>query len=511
MTDGDKSAFDELSVVVNPPTNAAPTADAGTDQTVTLPGVATLTGIVSDDGLPTPGSLTHVWSKFSGPGTVTFDSPSSRTTTATFSTEGSYVLRLTAQDGQHTVFDDVTISVNPPTVVNEAPIADAGPDRSVILPAAASLAGVVNDDGKPANALTISWRKVEGPGDVTFTPDNVAATSATFTLPGTYTLELRGDDGALSGVDTMTVSVAAPTAANTAPSVKAGDDQQVERTTGAALAGTVGDDGKPATPLQLLWKKVSGPGQVSFTAASSASTNASFTQAGVYVLSLTASDGELATTDDLAVTVAETTSDADRAPPVIELNGAERGIAGRGRRAPRAGVGQRRRRLGSFRSCRRALGREDSARRYVRQFNVPELADPGTVIEVRATAFDAAGNAGHAEASVRISVVPDAESPTVRLLAPTGAAAGGAIVLVAEAADNVGIAGVTFVVDGWKSGATSMRRTKPAISCRQTGTPPRRFWLSREHATSPATQPRVRVRSSSLSRPTSTPPRRRSN
>jgi len=45
------------------------------------------------------GSLTVLWSKFSGPGFVAFTTPTSASTAATFSTPGDYTLRLTAQDG----------------------------------------------------------------------------------------------------------------------------------------------------------------------------------------------------------------------------------------------------------------------------------------------------------------------------------------------------------------------------------------------------------------------------
>lgn len=42
--------------------------------------------------------VTLSWSKFSGPGSVTFSAPSADDTEATFSQEGTYVLRLTADD-----------------------------------------------------------------------------------------------------------------------------------------------------------------------------------------------------------------------------------------------------------------------------------------------------------------------------------------------------------------------------------------------------------------------------
>jgi hypothetical protein len=93
--------------------NRAPVVNAGPDQTI-LPGnAATLDGTVTDDGLPSPPALTTRWSTVSGPGTVTFGDANAVDTTATFSAEGVYVLRLTASDGELLASDDVTITVSP--------------------------------------------------------------------------------------------------------------------------------------------------------------------------------------------------------------------------------------------------------------------------------------------------------------------------------------------------------------------------------------------------------------
>ena len=48
----------------------------------------------------------------SGPGTVTFATPTAVTTAAGFSTSGTYVLRLTASDGALSASDDVAVTVN---------------------------------------------------------------------------------------------------------------------------------------------------------------------------------------------------------------------------------------------------------------------------------------------------------------------------------------------------------------------------------------------------------------
>ncbi len=57
------------------------------------------------------GALTVQWSKFSGPGTVTFGTPNQASTTAAFSAPGDYVLRLTANDGLLTSTKDLTVHV----------------------------------------------------------------------------------------------------------------------------------------------------------------------------------------------------------------------------------------------------------------------------------------------------------------------------------------------------------------------------------------------------------------
>ncbi len=95
------------------PQNQPPTVNAGNDQTVTLPGDASLAGTATDDGLPNPpATLTTTWSKVSGPGTVNFGNPNALNTTANFYLAGVYILRLTANDGGISVTDDVRVIVN---------------------------------------------------------------------------------------------------------------------------------------------------------------------------------------------------------------------------------------------------------------------------------------------------------------------------------------------------------------------------------------------------------------
>jgi len=70
---------------------------------------ATLDGTVTDADANVQ---TTTWTKVSGPEVVEFANPSAVDTTATFFAEGTYVLRLTADDGYTSVSDEVTITVS---------------------------------------------------------------------------------------------------------------------------------------------------------------------------------------------------------------------------------------------------------------------------------------------------------------------------------------------------------------------------------------------------------------
>src|SRR5262249_37145976 len=158
------------------------------NQTITLPASAALSGTATDDGLPN-GALLTIWSKVSGPGTVTFGNFGVLSTMATFSTSGTYVLRLTAFDSALFSTSDVTITVNlvTPTM---PPAVNVGVGQTITLPAGANLSGMATDDGLPNGTLTTTWSQVNGPGTVTFTNASALSTVAVFSTSGTYLLRL---------------------------------------------------------------------------------------------------------------------------------------------------------------------------------------------------------------------------------------------------------------------------------------------------------------------------------
>jgi alpha-tubulin suppressor-like RCC1 family protein len=210
----------------------SPIVDAGANQTITLPNnTVTLSGSATDDGLPNS-TLTYSWVKYSGPaaatGTVTFSNPTSKNTTATFSAAGTYHLHLTANDGQYSGMDRVTIVVNASTS-NVPPTSNAGPDLSLTWPNSATLNGTVS-----ADAVTTTWSKVSGPGTVTFANASAVDTTASFSVAGTYVVRLTANDGEFSATDDATITL------NSTSTVPA---------TPSSLSAT----GISSTQIQLSW------------------------------------------------------------------------------------------------------------------------------------------------------------------------------------------------------------------------------------------------------------------
>ncbi|MGZ5434985.1 MAG: CBM96 family carbohydrate-binding protein [Pyrinomonadaceae bacterium] len=122
----DNQGITATSAPVNIQVNAAPVVNAGPNRSVTLPAMASLYGSVSDDGLPNPpGTMTLTWTKTSGPGTVSFGTPNAAVTTASFSSEGDYVLRLTANDGALTSYSEATVTARAAATINLNATADA--------------------------------------------------------------------------------------------------------------------------------------------------------------------------------------------------------------------------------------------------------------------------------------------------------------------------------------------------------------------------------------------------
>ncbi len=92
----------------------APVVTLGEDQTLQKHESVELHASVTVRDLPPePGQLSIQWRQISGPGQVTFHDATNKDTSATFSKEGTYVLELSASDGEVSGRDRVTVTVEP--------------------------------------------------------------------------------------------------------------------------------------------------------------------------------------------------------------------------------------------------------------------------------------------------------------------------------------------------------------------------------------------------------------
>ena len=84
----------------------------------------------------------------------------------------------------------------------------AGPNQTLNYPFPATLAGSVTEGLiPPGHSLSSTWSKVSGPGNVTFANISSPATTANFSTPGAYVLQLTGSDGIVTNTSQLTITV----------------------------------------------------------------------------------------------------------------------------------------------------------------------------------------------------------------------------------------------------------------------------------------------------------------
>lgn len=303
--DKDRSVFD--TIVYKVTTNSPPVADAGADQDVTANFPVTLSGSNSSDtDLDT---VAYSWSLVSTPADWTFwpgEWPllsEGRDASPTFTPilNGDYLFRLTVNDNQaSSEADSVTISVSG-SMINSAPVADAGPDQpNAIRGVQVTLDGSGSSD-PDTDPITFLWH-VESvpPNSMMWDGTLVTPTSEqpVFTpdVEGVYQFSLVVNDGQVdSTADTVSITASFPVI-NSAPIANAGPDKP-NAVTGIQVALDGSGSSDPDTdPITFLWHFESVPPTSSMLDAlltTSTSEQPVFTPdvEGIYQLSLVVNDG----------------------------------------------------------------------------------------------------------------------------------------------------------------------------------------------------------------------------
>ena len=279
-------------------TNHAPMANAGQDKDATVGQPVTLDGRISSD--PDNDPITYRWAMEEAPSgsTATLTNPTSVMPTVTPDIPGTYTFSLVVNDGKlDSAPDEVSIFVSEPNV---APTANAGPDQSVVTGSIVTLNGTASSD-PDGDPFTYQWTLTAPSGSTTFLDDPASPTPQfTADINGAYAARLQVSDGELWSLpDEVLVVAASP---NAPPVARAGDDQQVSRSTTIHLDGTASSDPDDDT-ITYAWSIVSRPTGSTSTLDNPTSPTPQILadQVGDFVFSLIVSDGFLTSAPDQVV------------------------------------------------------------------------------------------------------------------------------------------------------------------------------------------------------------------
>jgi len=279
--------------------NVAPTANAGKDQTITLP---TNSVTLSGSGNDSDGTIvSYFWTKISGPSSFVISNAGLSSTGVTGLIEGTYQFELKVTDDKGAIGKDtVQIKVNQavistPETGNVLPVVNAGADITITLPTNSTiLSGTASDsDGTIAS---YSWTKISGPASFSLINSSSATANVTGLVAGTYQFELKvTDDKGGARKDSVQVIVlngtnTSPTLQeNSAPTANAGGDQTITLPTNSITLSGSGTD-TDGTIASYSWTKISGPASFSVVASSSAATDITGLIEGIYQFELRVTD-----------------------------------------------------------------------------------------------------------------------------------------------------------------------------------------------------------------------------
>jgi PA14 domain/PKD domain/Secretion system C-terminal sorting domain len=310
--DSSASAYALDTVYVKAAANLPPIANAGADQTITLPvNTVTVDGSASKDQDNGGTISSWSWIQSSGPPGAIITSPTTAITTITGLQSGVYVFKLQVTDSNGaTAYDSLFVTVKPAT--NLPPVANAGTSKSIILPVnTVNLDGSLSSDSD-GTIVSYSWVQISGPSTSTLTNPGSVVTAANNLVAGQYIFGLTVTDNS-GAVSKAQVKITVVTSGPQPPVANAGANQTI-----TLPVNQVNMDGSASVApsgniVSYTWTQISGPSTATLTAATSAQTNATGLIAGTYQFQLAIVDNNNVTAKD-SVTI--TVNPATNIPPV---------------------------------------------------------------------------------------------------------------------------------------------------------------------------------------------------
>ena len=304
------TATANVTVTVNAATTstAPPTANAGKEQTITLPtNSCTLNGSLSSASTGNT-IVSYKWTKMSSsPSAGAITNPSSVSTTVTGLVEGVYTFSLTVTDSRGvSVSGGTIVTVKAGTTsTNVAPTAVANGGGAIQLPTnSRTLSGTASTPAPGSSIASYSWSKVSGPTSYKIANANAATTEFSNLVEGVYVFRLTVTDknGLSSSADAKIVVQAA---ADVAPTAVANGGGVIQLPTNSkTLSGTASTPAPGSSIASYYWSKVSGPSSYTIANPNAAETVFSNLAEGVYVFRLTITDKNgLSSTADAKIVV----------------------------------------------------------------------------------------------------------------------------------------------------------------------------------------------------------------
>ena len=214
-TDNDSATSSALDTIIVhaadsiPVANVLPVANAGPDQTITAPSnTVTLDGSASYD--PDGIIKDFSWVMISGSGSVTISNSNTANPTVAGLIPGDYVFQLTVTDSVGaTNTDQVNITVDPePTVPNQAPVANAGNNQTIITPVSSITLDGSRSYDPDGTIVNYFWSQVSGPSNSVFSNSGIIKPTVSDLIAGSYVFQLLvTDNSGATGQDQVTITV----------------------------------------------------------------------------------------------------------------------------------------------------------------------------------------------------------------------------------------------------------------------------------------------------------------
>jgi hypothetical protein len=296
VNDGKLDSLVVSNVITASAANSRPVANAGNSQNVNLYSEVTLDGSLSSDA--DFDTITYEWVLVAKPAgsLASLSSSTSPKPTFTADKEGTYLASLMVSDGKLTSTLVTTTAIS--TLANAAPVANSGPNQSVVVGKPVTLDGTGSSDANK-DVLSYTWVLVSKPANSAAVLSSTTASKPTFTADkiGTYVISLLASDGKLTSALSV-VSVNAEIE-NSAPVANAGLNQTARISLFYNYA-TVTLDGTGSTDansdsLTYKWTLTTLPTGSKSALSSTTSAKPTFNadQPGIYIATLVVNDGKV--------------------------------------------------------------------------------------------------------------------------------------------------------------------------------------------------------------------------